>query len=134
MSKSLVILLAFATAFVVTLSFQPKRSALAAPTASLTPAQKSSLAKCLTKKGVKLYGTAWCHYCKLQKEAFGPAAKDLPYIQCNVIIGEPLAPVCQQAGIDSFPTWILPDGRRIVGYIGDNDLPALAETAHCPLN
>ena len=40
------------------------------PTGAATK-DPAALAKCLTSKDVKMYGTSWCPHCNNQKEMFG---------------------------------------------------------------
>lgn len=54
------------------------------PTPDLTASEKEILAKCLTQKGIYLYGTINCPNCDVQKEKFGEAIKDIVYINCFV--------------------------------------------------
>lgn len=45
---------------------------------------ENTLAKCLTEKGVKFYGSKSCPDCEKQKQLFGPqAARVLNYIECS---------------------------------------------------
>jgi len=96
-----------------------------------TPAQQESLAKCLKDKGVKLYSTWWCGYCKKQEAAFGAAAKYLPKVECSSPGKHDQLAECEAAGIDGYPTWVFPDGSRIDRYV--RDLRLLSEQAKCPL-
>ncbi len=52
------------------------------PQSEMTLAQKEALAKCLTQKGIYLYGTINCPNCEVQKEKFGEAVKEIVYINC----------------------------------------------------
>jgi uncharacterized membrane protein len=71
-----------------------------------------SLADHLTQKGVRFYGAQWCPHCQDQKAMFGSAAKRLPYIECSPNgVGTPQAGVCNDASVNSYPTWII-DGKR----------------------
>lgn len=88
------------------------------------------LAKCLTEKGFKFYGSSHCGWCAKQKELFGGAAQYLPYIECvdaatNQIISE-----CQVAEISGFPTWQFPNGEKSPGY---KTLEQLTELSGCAL-
>lgn len=89
-----------------------------------------SLAKCLTEKGTKMYGTYWCPHCQNQKKAFGDGAEFLPYVECAERGStNTLTQVCQDAGIESFPTWVFPDKTRVSG---ERSLKDLAEKSGCP--
>ena len=87
-----------------------------APVKAKTPEDKlEALAKCLSKKGAKLYGTQWCGWCKRQKGIFGEAARHLPYIECADKKTRQTTPRCRAAGIATFPTWII-DGKKNPGF------------------
>ncbi|MGH7826230.1 MAG: vitamin K epoxide reductase family protein [Candidatus Binatia bacterium] len=82
------------------------------------------LAEHLAKTDAKFYGASWCSHCQEQKESFGASASRVPYIECSP--GGPKgasAPACTEAGIKSFPTWII-NGQR---YVGTQTLENLAQ-------
>jgi uncharacterized membrane protein/glutaredoxin len=73
------------------------------------------LAEHLAKTDAKFYGASWCPHCREQKESFGASAHRVPYIECSP--GGPKGPsarACVEAGIKTYPTWII-DGQRHVG-------------------
>ncbi len=76
------------------------------------PGEYDALATCLVDKGVKFYGAFWCPHCKEQKAEFGNSAKLLPYIECSTPDTKGVLPVCVEADIKGYPTWIFPDGSR----------------------
>ncbi len=84
------------------------------------------LAEHLTKIEAKFYGAYWCPACKAQKELFGSSVRRLPEIECSPG-GQraPQAPECDEAGIRSYPTWII-DGQR---YVGVRSLDELAQAS-----
>lgn len=92
-----------------------------------------TFAKCLTDRGVKMYGAWWCPHCQEQKEMFGETSFKLaPYVECGVP-GDPKGknPVCVDAGIKRFPTWQFPPtGERMEQVIS---LEALSDKTGCPL-
>ena len=109
-----------------------KETAPAALVPPETPTEEeplANLAKCLTEKGVKFYGTYWCGWCKKQKELFGEAAKYLPYVECDPkrATKEELA-MCKEANVSSIPDWRFPDGRRELGL---QPLEKLVEFSGC---
>jgi uncharacterized membrane protein len=67
----------------------------------------------LAQTGAKMYGAFWCPHCQEQKSYFGASASRLPYIECSPD-GQrsPQAAACKDAGINSYPTWII-NGKRI---------------------
>lgn len=86
-----------------------------------------NLAKCLSEKGAKLYGTSGCGYCKKQKEMFRDAASYLPYIDCT---DEKTKYLCEEAKIGPVPSWDFPDKERVLGL---QSLEKLAELSGCSL-
>lgn len=78
-----------------------------------------------------MYGTSWCPYCQQQKQLFGPVFdQKVPQVECTPNgRGTPPAQACIDAGIQSYPTWIingethrglrsLEELARISGYEG----------------
>jgi uncharacterized membrane protein len=81
------------------------------------------LAEYLANTDAKFYGASWCPHCQEQKESFGASAHRVPYVECSP--GGPRAAsarVCVEAGIKSYPTWII-NGER---YEGTQTLENLA--------
>lgn len=64
-----------------------------------------NFAKCLTEKGVKMYGAYWCSHCQNQKKAFGDSFKYVTYIECADPNSQGQLEVCTKAGITGYPTW-----------------------------
>jgi uncharacterized membrane protein/glutaredoxin len=82
------------------------------------------LAQHLAKVNAKFYGASWCPHCIDQKDLFGSSAHRIPYVECSPQgRGRPQAALCNDAGIKSYPTWII-DGQR---YIGTQPLDDLAK-------
>lgn len=69
-----------------------------------------AFAQCLTDKGAVMYGAEWCSHCQEQKRAFGSSFKNISYIECPEY-----AQLCIERGVEAFPTWILADGKKLVG-------------------
>ena len=77
--------------------------------------QHNAFARCLTERGIKMYGAWWCPHCIEQKEKFGASVDQLPYIECGVK-GDTRqkTQVCKDAGISHYPTWQFPPlGERV---------------------
>lgn len=74
------------------------------------PGQYDQLAQCIADSGATFYGAFWCPHCNDQKRLFGNSSKLLPYEECSTPDGQNQLPICQEAGIESYPTWILGDG------------------------
>ncbi|MBW6462233.1 MAG: hypothetical protein K0B07_04265 [DPANN group archaeon] len=89
-----------------------------------TPAQYDDFAKCLTDKGVKMYGAEWCSHCKNQKKAFGKSFDYVDYVECPDNEFE-----CKNAGVTGYPTWFI-DGSN---YPGEQTFAKLSELSGCPL-
>jgi hypothetical protein len=87
-------------------------------------------AQCLADKGAKFYGTFWCTHCQAQKKMFGTSQKYLPYVECSTPDGQEQLPVCKEAGIEGYPTWVFADGSRLSGEIS---LETLAQKTQCLL-
>ncbi len=80
------------------------------------------LAVHLEATGAEYYGAYWCPSCQRQERLFGSAADHLPFIECSPGgQGTPMTRRCAQAGIESYPTWII-DGRRYTGVQTPEDL------------
>ncbi len=96
-----------------------------------TPGQYDAFATCLGEKGAKFYGAYWCPHCANQKKLFGKSAKKLPYIEC-AIPGDSsgITPVCKDAKIEGYPTWVFADDSRATG---EQSLESLAEKTGCTL-
>lgn len=95
-------------------------------TTTTSTKKESSLenfAKCLSEKGVELYVLATCPYCNLQEQMFGDSLKYLKVIECTEN-----QDICAQKQIFSVPTWILPNGERLVGL---QTFEALSQKTGC---
>ncbi|MBI5220594.1 MAG: hypothetical protein HY978_02015 [Candidatus Liptonbacteria bacterium] len=85
----------------------------------------AALAECLRDKGVTMYGSATCIHCLKQKKLFGSAFSLVPYVEC------PDNPqMCLAKGIQGFPTWVMPDGRKLEG---EQSFAALSSASGCTL-
>jgi protein-disulfide isomerase len=82
-------------------------------------------AQCLADKKITMYGSATCPHCQKEKRAFGESFKYVPYVECTT---NPKA--CVDAQVEGVPTWIFPDGKRLVGEQG---LQKLSAASGCPL-
>jgi hypothetical protein len=91
-----------------------------------------AFARCLSDKGVKMYGAWWCPHCQEQKAMFDAAFKYAPYVECGLPKDTSKAqPVCTDAGIKHFPTWQFPPvGDRVEGVVPLEDLSL---RTGCPL-
>jgi hypothetical protein len=93
--------------------------------APLEPSKYDDFAKCLNEKGMTIYGTDTCTYCKAQKEDFGNAFQYLDYVNCAYQGSE-----CDAAGVTGYPTWTTPEGGKLPGK---QSMDYLSRIADCPL-
>jgi len=82
-------------------------------------------AKCLASKNITMYGAVWCAHCQDQKNLFGDSFKYVSYIECP---DDPQK--CLNEGVTGYPTWVFPDGRKLIGEQG---LEKLSQESDCPL-
>ena len=88
-------------------------------------------AKCVSSKGLRMYGAWWCPHCADQKELFGYSFQYVTYTECG-IENQPHSEneQCKQAGIQHFPTWQFADGSRKEGEL---QLSELSQRSGCKL-
>lgn len=72
---------------------------------SSTPGKYDEFASCTKEKGAVFYGAFWCPHCQSQKKLFGKSVKNLNYIECSNPNGQGQTKACDEAGIQSYPTW-----------------------------
>lgn len=93
------------------------------------PGKYDGLAQCLKDNKVTFYGAFWCPHCQNQKALFGKSARLLPYVECSTVDGRGQTDVCKEKNIQSYPTWVFPDGSQETGEVA---LGKLAEKSGCP--
>lgn len=91
---------------------------------SQAPGKYDNFAKCLTEKGVVIYGNDFCQYTTKQLNFFGKSKKYLNYIKC--IENEAL---CDEKGVKITPTWEI-NGKT---YPQVQTFEALAGYSECEL-
>ncbi|MGV8085648.1 MAG: thioredoxin domain-containing protein [Candidatus Bilamarchaeum sp.] len=96
----------------------------------LTPSKYDQFAQCLSNKSVTMYGAWWCPHCKNQKEAFGSSFKYINYVECSSKDGNTQLPVCDAAGISSYPTWKFANGSS---FSAELSFEELSQKSGCPL-
>ena len=89
-----------------------------------SPGKYDAFATCLTEKGVKMYGTDWCHFCQEQKKKFGKSFKYIDFVDCDTHQKE-----CNIAGVEGYPTWIINEKS----YSGVQQLEYLSSLTKCDL-
>lgn len=90
----------------------------------------TELAQCIADSGAVFYGAFWCPHCQDQHKMFGDADPFLPYVECSTPDGRGQLQECTDAGITSYPTWILGDGTVLGGVQTPQQL---AEVTNCSL-
>lgn len=70
-----------------------------------TSSYEAQLAQHLEATGGVMYGAYWCPHCADQKAMFKGSADQLPYVECAADGDNPQPELCQQKGIQGYPTW-----------------------------
>lgn len=65
---------------------------------------RDAFASCLSQKGVKMFGSDTCEYCREQKKMFGASFGQIPYVNCDFD-----KQICQEKGITVYPVWEIDD-------------------------
>lgn len=94
------------------------------------PGMYDAFAKCIAQTGTKFYGAFWCPHCAAQKQEFGTSEQYLPYVECSLPDESGQTQVCIDNKIQSYPTWVFPDGSRLTGT---TPLDQLAQKTGCAL-
>jgi uncharacterized membrane protein len=85
-----------------------------------------ALAIHLSDTDARYFGAFWCGSCQEQNRLFGPSKDRLPYTECTPRgRGGPMAFACQEASVNSFPTWEV-GGQRIEGVLTPEELARLS--------
>ena len=98
--------------------------------APVKPGPLDTFATCLKDNGATFYGAFWCPHCQAQKALFGRSARLLPYVECSTPDGQGQLEVCNNAGVEGYPTWVFGDKTRESGELS---LEHLSEKTNCPL-
>jgi thiol-disulfide isomerase/thioredoxin len=96
----------------------------------LTPGPYDRLAQCINNSGAKFYGAFWCPHCQEQKRVFSKSVKYLPYVECSTPDQKGQTTACTDQSIETYPTWIFPDGTRETGV---KTTEYLAEKTACTI-
>lgn len=94
------------------------------------PGKLDTFASCIKDSGAIYYGAFWCPNCKNQEALFGRSASLLPRVECSTPDGRGQLPVCQDAGVKAYPTWVFADGTPETGTLS---LERLSEKTNCSL-
>jgi len=91
-----------------------------------------AFARCLSQRGVKMYGAWWCPHCIEQKEKFAASFEYVPYVECGIkgqTSGQ--SQVCKDEKVQHYPTWQFPPmGERVERIF---TLEELSDRTGCPL-
>lgn len=98
----------------------------ACTSAPAVPGKYADAAKCLTQKGVIMYGAYWCPHCAAQKKDFADDFQFVHYQECDPKGPNGDKAICLAAGVTSYPTWIFPGQGALVGEQQVRDLAKLA--------
>lgn len=100
------------------------------PTGNTASNNLDSFAKCLTEKGVKMYGASWCPHCENNKRLFGNSWNYVNYVECAVEDQPQVqTQACSDAGISGYPTWLINNEK----YPGEQSLERLAQLSGCKI-
>ncbi|PZV06708.1 MAG: hypothetical protein DCF32_09210 [Leptolyngbya sp.] len=96
------------------------------PTQTVTDATsyEAQLAQHLADTGSVMYGAYWCPHCADQKAMFGDAVEQVPYVECAADGDNPQPELCEQKGIQGYPTWEV-NGQLHPGVKSLDDLATL---------
>jgi glutaredoxin len=97
-----------------------------AATATAEPGIYDEFAQCLTDSGTVMYGAYWCPHCQNQKAMFGSSFDYAPYVECDPRGDNAQPELCNEKGIQGYPTWIFSDGTQRSGEVPLRTLAALS--------
>jgi len=97
--------------------------------AATTESKYDAFAKCLTEKGVVMYGAYWCPHCQNQKKMFGSSWEYVDYVECSLPNKAGQTEICKEKGIEGYPTWDI-HGEF---HSGELSFEKLAELTGCVL-
>jgi len=118
--KKVIIILTIAALLFLTACSKPKENQDAI----------DEFAKCLTEKGVKMYGSLTCGHCNNNKLLFGSSFQYINYIECHPRGENEQSELCIEENIEYVPTWEFSDGTR---ETGEKNFYELAEKTGCKL-
>lgn len=98
------------------------------PAEPKAPGKYAEVAKCLTQKGVIMYGAYWCPHCLNQKKFFGDDVQFVTYQECDDQGIGGNHKLCLERGVTSYPTWIFPGQGNLTG---EQQVADLAKLANC---
>ena len=94
----------------------------------------TELAKCITEKGVNMYGSFKCGICAKTRTMFGDAFQHINEIECHPQGDDSKWELCQEKEISGTPTWILePEEKELKRQTGFLSIDNLKEFSGCNL-
>jgi glutaredoxin len=87
---------------------------------------EAQLAEHLRETGATMYGAYWCPHCADQKALFAEASDQIPYVECDPSGQDPQPQLCQERGIQGYPTWEI-DGQLHPGTRSLDELARLSD-------
>ncbi|PIN73255.1 hypothetical protein COV20_03425 [Candidatus Woesearchaeota archaeon CG10_big_fil_rev_8_21_14_0_10_45_16] len=91
-----------------------------------------ALAKCLTEKGVVMYGSFRCGVCAKTREMFGESFQYVKEIECHPQGEDSETELCLSKNIEGTPTWVLEiDGVEQKRYAGFLTIDELKDFSGC---
>lgn len=85
-----------------------------------------SFAKCLTERGVTMYGSFRCGVCAKTRAMFGDSFSYIKEIECHPQGKNPQTELCLAKGIEGTPTWIIEvngvEQKRQQGFMSIDEL------------
>tara|TARA_Y100000310_G_scaffold341650_2_gene441504 strand:- start:181 stop:1023 length:843 start_codon:yes stop_codon:yes gene_type:complete len=92
----------------------------------------TQLAKCITERGVNMYGSFRCGVCAKTRALFGDAFQYINEIECHPQGEDSQWELCQEKALEGTPTWILePNGEEIKRETGFLSIEELKEFSGC---
>ena len=76
-----------------------------------------------------MYGADWCTHCEDQKKLFGDAFARINYVACAETNETPQIDLCEQNGIEVYPTWVI-NGQS---FRGVQSLADLGKASGCTI-
>ncbi len=98
------------------------------PAGPKLPGKYAEVARCLTQKGVIMYGAYWCPHCLSQKKLIGDDFQFIKYQECDDAGTDGNHKLCIEKGVTSYPTWIFPGQGSLAG---EQQMGVLAKLANC---
>lgn len=99
-----------------------------------TTAQLDSLAQCMTRNGVVMYGSIQCSVCSSQKELFGSSFNYATYVECHPSGLNSQTQLCLSRGIERTPTWTMESNENVIKTaVGYQTIEELSEFSGCSL-